>query len=555
MKYSFLFLILIFAGLLLISGCSINDFNPLNSSLFSRQQPTPQHVDFSNLINAPSQATSGEKTLPEAQTTQNNNISDNSRENAPVQQFDLAGVLPSNQQKKPQKSQHSLSNTPVIALASAENLETVDSDNDSDTSLSTTDDNSPYHVSHQQLLATLLHSPNNSNQKLHRILNSALVYHKKNAASEAIIAQKAAETAVIKRSAWPDIRPGISHQLDQSTRAEINLNYTLFDFGLHNERVTQGELGEKQAQLQQQLDQRKLLAETLNQLAEIAELREQLTLNRSILGNIQQLYQTSLTREKSGIDSYSGTMLLELKIAELQSAISALEKEQNLKYTLLARKLAQPIRIEDIPTLSQIQNSLQENLASQIKQTPQVQMAELLVQAAATDVNTSKKQYLPKLVLSASGYTDENGRVDSTIGLSLKASTSLFSGSAATEVEEAKLNASQRKYQQTRHDVQTELQRLQLEKARLQQNYQILNALQQKSHAAIKLFKARFKAAKVAVSDGISPYNTLLNTQQKMQQSLVEIIAITAGQFLYTHVQAGQNPVLTSANVNSPSIR
>lgn len=364
-------------------------------------------------------------------------------------------------------------------------------------------------------------------RNIQSILQSALNYYEKHSSSDALIEQRKAEKTATERQAWPDIIPTASVRKNQKAQAGLEARYTVYDFGLNNEEVKQRKSEITKATWQKQLDQSKRLADTLNKVANIVELRERLILTRETLNSIEQLWRLAQDRQASGVDSGSDEMLLSIKVAELRSEISTTEKQLELQLSLLNTQLDTPVKLSNLPVLQVLLDAVK-NKALSARNTIYVQQARLMVEQAEIAVSAQKKSLYPKLVAHAGGYINYNGDTDTDFGLSLQAPTGIFSGSAQVDAKNAALFAAQREYSQLNTDVQTELTRLDLEQDRLTQNLTVLDQLISQTEASITLFNNRFDVSKVAISDGISPYTTLLRTEVERNKALVELVSIQA---------------------------
>ena len=99
--------------------------------------------------------------------------------------------------------------------------------------------------------------------------------------------------------------------------------------------------------------------------------------------------------------------------------------------------------------------------------------------------------------------------------------------------------AAQQEANQTQVNLETEWERITLERERLVKNRQTLKQLEQTSEHSLILFKSQFEAATATVSDGLTAHRTLLQTRQQLVDLEAELlnlkaseIRISDGQFL-----------------------
>lgn len=116
------------------------------------------------------------------------------------------------------------------------------------------------------------------------------------------------------------------------------------------------------------------------------------------------------------------------------------------------------------------------------------------------------------------------------VGLSLKAPTSLFTGGAIVRAAEAEYLAASQEAKQIQLKLDTELERIQLERQRLKQNRDTLQQLAKEGELALSLFKSQFAAATATVSDGLNAHRTLLQTRQQLTDLEAELLVLAASE-------------------------
>lgn len=365
--------------------------------------------------------------------------------------------------------------------------------------------------------------------KLQRIIESALMFNQHNSPLPLTVQQRQAESEAINRSHWPEIQPTARWDRNGKPYASLEAAYTLIDFGVSTQREKQGELAISLSQLDFSLEQRNIAAEVLEELARIFALKEKQRLVQEALVGLNQLSHFADIRVQAGFINESEPLLLNLRIAELHAEKEAMSAETGLKTKLLSAKLLEPISIAEVPSFKEMHANL---LPIQHSGALQRRRAELNAQIAQSKLTQTERARLPQLAVEGGvgiGLSHGSSK-QHNIGLVLKSPTSLFTGSSNVKAAEAELRAAEQEAKQIQLKLDTELERIQLERKRLTANRQTLLRLEKEGKHALALFKSQFDAATATISDGLNAHRTLLQTRQQLVDLEAELLVLIASE-------------------------
>lgn len=370
------------------------------------------------------------------------------------------------------------------------------------------------------------------------IIESALAYNTKTSPLPLTIQQREAELDAIRKGQWPTIQPTARWMSNSSPYIGLDASYTLFDFGVASQKEKQGDIAITSSQVDFYLEQRGVIADVVAELAEITALKEKVALTTRLLKSLEELAKFANIRLEAGFINDSEPLTLNLRIVELNSEVEAMEVELELKAKLLSAKLLEPISAKDVPSFTEMNASLLETMSN--TESLQMKSAELKVELAEAKLKQTESERFPQLnVQGGVGVSTNSDVKNHSIGLTVSSPTSIFVGGANINAAEAALKAAEQEANQTQVKLNTEWERITLEKERLFKNRQMLKKLERESESSIELFKAQFEAATASISDGLRVHQTLLQTRQQLvdlEKELLNLksseIRISDGQFL-----------------------
>lgn len=363
---------------------------------------------------------------------------------------------------------------------------------------------------------------------LQYIVESALAYNQQTSSMPAVLQQRMAEEEAIRKSHWPTVQPAARWGSRTSGFIGLEGGYTLLDFGVSHAREKQGAIATQIADVDMGLEQRYIVADVISEVGAIAALSQKIYLLNQALHALKSLSHYAEARLAAGFINESEPLALNLRIAELQSEQEAREVEMALKIKLLSAKLLVSLDKSQIPHFSSINASLapQEH---DVNHALVLQKSQLNVAMAEAKLKQTERERYPQINLEGSlGVSRHSNGQNHAIGVALKSPTSLFSGASNVRAAEAALLATQKEQQQILVKLSTESERIMLEQTRLLQNQQTLRQLEKKSQSSIALFKQQFDVATATLSDGLSAYRTLLQTQQQLVDLEAELINLKA---------------------------
>lgn len=374
--------------------------------------------------------------------------------------------------------------------------------------------------------------------KLIPIINSALEFNRNTSALPSVVKQRQAEAEIIRKNNWPQIQPVARYSSQMSPYIGLNGSYTLWDFGSSKHKEKQGELNIDNSQVDFFIEERNVIASTLEILVKISSLVENKRLLSSSISSISKLSKFADARFEAGLASISESNTLNLRLAELKSELDSIDIEINLNLDLLSSKLMSPVSLQDIPHLNNIARELLSDLGNE---SLQIRQAEINKEIAYAQFEQAKSDIYPHLVLEGDVGKATNGHSVHTVGVSLRLPTSIFSRSETVDAAEAAYQAANMKMVQLQTQLDTENKRIDLETNRLLNNKNTLLNLEKKGVSAIQVFDSEFEAGGATLSDGLSAHRTLLQTRQQLigiQTQLLNLqaskIRITSGHIFNT---------------------
>ncbi|MDP8171727.1 TolC family protein [Pasteurella skyensis] len=369
-------------------------------------------------------------------------------------------------------------------------------------------------------------APIASQNALQRIIHSALQYNMAHSPLPAVIEQREFETEAIRNRNLPDIRPTASVSGNGYKFAGISGSYTLYDFGLNNALEQQGELKTLSSRLNFLQEQRNTIADTLISVSKIAALQAKQRLIHRSIKQQQQLAHYASNRLNAGLITESEPLALDLRLSELNTKLDATKVEIQLNLKLLSSKLSDPITLNAIPAIDKLAKMV--GVFSTVGKPIALKQAELAVQTAKQQLLKAKAERYPKIAVEGrAGYNSDNEEVYQA-NLTLSAPTSIFASNTNVSVAEANYRSKRKRLSQTRLNLATERERIQLETKRLKQNQLQLRQLENASQRSLMLYRQKIGVAKASISDMISAYRTLLNAQEQLVNVDKELMVLKA---------------------------
>ncbi len=358
------------------------------------------------------------------------------------------------------------------------------------------------------------------------IIQSALDYNRSQSALPATIAQRQFKEAAVRKEKYPDIRPVANISDKGKTFAGVSGSYTLYDFGRHDALQNQSELSTQLSQLDFGLEQRTVMADVLKSVGEISALREKAKLISRVIEKHQRLISYASKRLEAGLITESDSLAVKLRVSELLSQVESIRIEIHLKLKLLSNKLKQPITIKDIPSLQEI-NQLAQGLDMQGKAI-HLRQEQLNVKNAKAKLEQAKAERYPQIALQGKAGFKQDGEYQYNVGINISVPTSVFSGGDTVSAAESAYMAAQKILNKAETKIETEFERIGLEKRRLMQNQSRLKQLVGESKKSLALYMEKLKLSKASVSDVLSASRILLQSQIEIVKINQELVVLTA---------------------------
>lgn len=372
----------------------------------------------------------------------------------------------------------------------------------------------------------------NSYSSFLSIINSALEYNSNVSSLPSLIEQRKAEAEIIRKNNWPAIQPVARYSSQTSPYVGLSASYTLWDFGSSKHKEKQGDLAIDNSQLDFLIEEREVIATTLESLVKISSLIENRDVLTSSIKSITKLSQLADIRYEAGMASISESNTLNLRLAELKSDLDAVNIEINLNLDLLSAKLLHPVSLADIPNLRNITSELLPDLGNE---SLQLRQAEINKDIAYAQYEQAKSDIYPHLAVEGEVGKATSGDSIHTVGLALKLPVSIFAREATVNAAESAYLSAEKKVAQIQTQVDTENKRIMLEANRLNNNKNTLINLEKKGLNAIKVFDSEFEFGGATLSDGLSAHRTLLQTRQQLISLQRELLNLQASKIRITN--------------------
>ena len=363
------------------------------------------------------------------------------------------------------------------------------------------------------------------------IINSALEYNRNTSSLPSIVEQRRSEAEVIRRDNWPTIQPIARYSSQTNPYIGLGADYTILDFGSSSQKEKQGELNVTGSKIDFLVEERMVIATTLETLSKIAALIENRSLLKKSIDDIQRLSRFANIRLQAGVSSLSESNTLSLRLAELQSELDSLDVEINLNINLLSAKLLHPITEQQVPSLTEMHSAILSDLDS----VPlQLQQAKINKDLAYSQWAQAKSDSYPHLAIESEVGRSTSGSSVKSIGLVLKTPTSIFSSKASVSAAESAYIAKSKVVTQLEQQIDTENKRITLETERLNNNRKTLTELENNSVRAVQIFNEEYEVNNSSLSDGLSAYRTLLQTRQQLVGVKSELLNLKASKIRIT---------------------
>lgn len=364
------------------------------------------------------------------------------------------------------------------------------------------------------------------------IINSALEYNSNVSSLPSVVEQRKAEAEITRKNNWPAIQPVARYSNQVKPYIGVNASYTLWDFGSAQHKEKQSEFAVDNSQLDLLIEEREVIASTLESLVKISSLMEKKEVLSSAIRSISNLSKLADVRFDAGMASISESNTLGLRLSELQSDLDAMNIEINLNIDLLSSKLMQPISLADIPRLSNILSELLPDFGTE---SLQLRQAEVNKEIAYAQYEQAKSDIYPHLAVESELGKATSGDTVKNLGVSLRLPTSIFSRDATVNAAQAAYQSADRKVAQIQTQLDTENKRIMLEANRLNNNRNTLATLEKKGLSAIKVFDTEFEVGSASLSDGLAAHRTLLQTRQQLISIQAELLNLQASKIRITN--------------------
>lgn len=360
---------------------------------------------------------------------------------------------------------------------------------------------------------------------LARFASDALAANASRSAAEGLVGQRKAELSAVRWERRPTLQPIAESRSNGTTTAGVGFSGALIDYGRSKARVDQATAAVEGAEVRRWEEHNAAVQTTLLHLVDTAEARQLLRLSRASRESVRELLTLAEARVASRVADRSETELISLREFELQSDVERDQAQQDLSLALLSDSIDRQASIEDVPELNQIEMSLVSG-AEDTYRTPAEARTEIEQAIASLQVRQTRAEQLPRILVSARAVND-GSETETFAAISLDSSyTQLFSSRDTLQAARSALASAEAAAFRTRHEVETERDRLRLDAIRLRTQRRSLGRLVEQSLRSAALFEDQQAVGARPLTDGITVLRTLLQAERDLattEGSLIEV--------------------------------
>ncbi len=375
---------------------------------------------------------------------------------------------------------------------------------------------------------TLAYRPGSA---LARFASDALAANATRSAAEGLVSQRIAELSTLRWERRPTVQPVASTQSNGTSQVGIGMSVAFIDFGRSQARVDQATVAVEGAEVRRWEEHNEAVQTTLLHVVNAAEARRLLQLSSASQEAVQDLLSLAETRVASQVADRSETELISLRESELQSDVERDQAQLDLSLALLNDTIDRRADLAEIPNFDGIEASLVTETEEGFR-APVVVQTEVEQRIAGLRVEQALSERWPRILLSAQAV-NSGDETDTVASVSLdSAYTQLFSARDNVQAARSALASAEASAFRTRHELETERDRLRLDAIRLRTQRRSLGRLVQQSLRSAALFEDQQAVGARPLTDGITVLRTLLQAERDLattEASLLEVAIRLAG--------------------------
>ena len=339
-----------------------------------------------------------------------------------------------------------------------------------------------------------------------------------------LIEQRILERVTTGRERWPQITPVAGIDQDGDGQAGVRATLTLVDFGRSRARRAQADRAIELAWLDLWQERIDSVRDALGVLIDAGQTRALRDASALSLVDVTEMRQFAESRVDAGITDQSEQILYDVRLAELRNEINADTAALALALGQIRATTRRVFTDASVPELTAIETALLPPPAGSGPQ--ELARARLQYQLAEHQLQLVSARRFPRLLLRGAVLTDGSD-VSSTASLAIEASD--FPGLAtrpSVRAARSGLASARARVAQVARDLQIEARRIALERRRLQNQAASLEILLEEARVSVRLFLEQQDIGGRPLTDGITVYRTLLETERRLIRVRAELLRL-----------------------------
>ena len=339
-----------------------------------------------------------------------------------------------------------------------------------------------------------------------------------------LVAQRVAEREAIGRGRWPQISPVAEIDDEGNRNLGANASLTVLDFGRTRSLRARADAEVSLARIDLWEERTDNVLGALVEVIRAVEAQSLGMATNASLEEITTLRDLAMARLGAGVSDEAETILFDLRLAELRNEGQADASLLRLALGQVSAATDLTVDMGDLPSLSAIEAAL--SVQPESSNPPALARAALEFQQAERSLELELSRRFPRLLLRGSLLYAASS-VSPGVSVALDSSDFPgFSGRPVLEAARSALISAEANVVRTQRDLVTELQRIDLERARLLSRIGSLERLEAEARRSAEVFVDQQSIGGRPLTDGITVYRTLLQAERDLISTRAEILRL-----------------------------
>ncbi|NNY22136.1 MULTISPECIES: TolC family protein, partial [unclassified Roseobacter] len=339
-----------------------------------------------------------------------------------------------------------------------------------------------------------------------------------------LVAQRVAEREAIGRGRWPQISPVAEIDDEGNRNLGANASLTVLDFGRTRSLRARADAEVSLARIDLWEERTDNVLGALVEVIRAVEAQSLGMATNASLEEITTLRDLAMARLGAGVSDEAESILFDLRLAELRNEAQADASLLRLALGQVSAATDLTVDMGDLPSLSAIEAAL--SVQPESSNPPALARAALEFQQAERSLELELSRRFPRLLLRGSLLYAASS-VSPGVSVALDSSDFPgFSGRPVLEAARSALISAEANVVRTQRDLVTELQRIDLERARLLSRIRSLERLEAEARRSAEVFVDQQSIGGRPLTDGITVYRTLLQAERDLISTRAEILRL-----------------------------